>query len=189
MNQSRIEEAINDILEYVNACKPNKLNPNRVTVSKDELEDLLEHLRSCAPEEIRRYRKVISNEKEILQNAEVQAEEIRQAAREETKQMVEQSEVVRAAYQEADRITEETNAQIAQMYEEARQDAQQIQMSGYVYLSNKIEEAEQSIETTLKEFDNKSTMLLNSLRQSMELLQSNKQELDMAIQSMNDQNV
>ncbi len=76
MNPSRIEKAIDEIYEYVENCKPSKLYPNKVTVSKDELYDLLDALRMCAPEEIKRYQKIINNREAILGQAQEQAQQI-----------------------------------------------------------------------------------------------------------------
>ena len=98
MNPSRIEKAIDEIYEYVENCKPSKLYPNKVTVSKDELYDLLDALRMCAPEEIKRYQKIINNREEILGQAQEQAQQIMSQAQAQTKQLLDQNELVQTAY-------------------------------------------------------------------------------------------
>ena len=104
MNPSRIEKAIDEIYEYVENCKPSKLYPNKVTVSKDELYDLLDALRMCAPDEIKRYQKVINNRNEILQEAQTQAEQIMSKAEAQTQQLLDQNELVQTAYAQAEQI-------------------------------------------------------------------------------------
>ncbi len=89
MNPSRIEKAIDEIYEYVESCKPSKLYPNKVTVSKDELYDLLDALRMCAPEEIKRYQKIINNREKILSEAQAEAQKIMSQAQEQTAQLLE----------------------------------------------------------------------------------------------------
>ena len=51
MNPSRIEQAIDEIYNYVEECKPSKLYPSKVVVDREQLYDLLDELRLCAPEE------------------------------------------------------------------------------------------------------------------------------------------
>ena len=41
MNPSRIEQAIDEIYNYVEECKPSKLYPSKVVVDREQLYDLL----------------------------------------------------------------------------------------------------------------------------------------------------
>ena len=45
MNPSRIEQAIDEIYNYVEECKPSKLYPSKVVVDREQLYDLLDELR------------------------------------------------------------------------------------------------------------------------------------------------
>ena len=74
MNPSRIEQAIDEIYDYVESCKPNKFVPNKIMVDKAELYDLLDALRMSAPDEIKRYQKIITNRDGILNEAQQRAE-------------------------------------------------------------------------------------------------------------------
>ena len=47
MNPSRIEQAIDEIYNYVEECKPSKLYPSKVVVDREQLYDLLDELRLC----------------------------------------------------------------------------------------------------------------------------------------------
>ena len=75
MNPSRIEQAIDEIYNYVEECKPSKLYPSKVVVDREQLYDLLDELRLCAPEEIKRYQKIITNRDGILNEAQQRAED------------------------------------------------------------------------------------------------------------------
>ncbi|MFR5088447.1 MAG: hypothetical protein ACLTDT_13045 [Clostridium sp.] len=76
MNPSRIEQAIDEIYNYVEECKPSKLYPSKVVVDREQLYDLLDELRLCAPEEIKRYQKIITNRDGILNEAQQRAEDM-----------------------------------------------------------------------------------------------------------------
>lgn len=138
MNPSRIEKAIDEIYEYVENCKPSKLYPNKVTVSKDELYDLLDALRMCAPEEIKRYQKIINNREEILSQAQAQAEQI---------------------------------------MNQAVNESEQVRTSALYYTSDLLGQAGRNIETSLKELESKSTMLISALKRDIEVIKGNRAEL------------
>ena len=104
MNPSRIEQAIDDIYNYVENCKPSKLYPSKVVVERGELYDLLDELRLCAPEEIKRYQKIITNRDGIINEAQQQAETMLSQAKQQTAQILDQNEIVQTAYQRAEEI-------------------------------------------------------------------------------------
>ena len=56
MQESRIEQKIEDIYGFVESCKMQSFSSTKVIVPKNDLYDLLDDLRRDAPEEIKRYR-------------------------------------------------------------------------------------------------------------------------------------
>ncbi len=177
MNPSRIEKAIDEIYEYVENCKPSKLYPNKVTVSKDELYDLLDALRMCAPDEIKRYQKVINNRNEILQEAQTQAEQIMNKAEAQTQQLLDQNELVQTAYAQAEQIIAQAQAQAEQIVRQAVGESEQVRTSALYYTSDLLGEAGRNIETSLKELESKSTMLISALKKDIEIIKNNRTEL------------
>jgi len=143
MNPSRIEQAIDEIYNYVEECKPSKLYPSKVVVDREQLYDLLDELRLCAPEEIKRYQKIITNRDGILNEAQQRAEDMLSQAQQQTAQILDQNEIVQTAYQRAE---------------------------------------EGHVEESLKEIDNKSRMLTSALKNSIQLMRSNKEELMMQLE-------
>ena len=88
MNPSRIEQAIDEIYNYVEECKPSKLYPSKVVVDREQLYDLLDELRLCAPEEIKRYQKIITNREGILNEAQQRAEDMLSQAQQQTEMYI-----------------------------------------------------------------------------------------------------
>ena len=177
MNPSRIEKAIDEIYEYVESCKPSKLYPNKVTVSKDELYDLLDALRMCAPEEIKRYQKIINNREKILSEAQAEAQKIMSQAQEQTAQLLDQNEIVQTAYVQAEQIVKQAEVQAQNILNQALGESDQVRTSALYYTSDLLGEAGRNIESSLKEIESKSTMLVNVLKKDIEVIKSNRTEL------------
>ena len=177
MNPSRIEKAIDEIYEYVESCKPSKLYPNKVTVSKDELYDLLDALRMCAPEEIKRYQKIINNREKILSEAQAEAQKIMRQAQEQTAQLLDQNEIVQTAYVQAEQIVKQAEVQAQNILNQALGESDQVRTSALYYTSDLLGEAGRNIESSLKEIESKSTMLVNVLKKDIEVIKSNRTEL------------
>lgn len=177
MNPSRIEKAIDEIYEYVENCKPSKLYPNKVTVSKDELYDLLDALRMCAPEEIKRYQKIINNRDGIISEAEAQAQKIMNQAEVQTRQLLDQNELVQTAYAQAEQIVKQAEAQAQQIISQAVGESNQVRTSALYYTSDLLGEAGRNIETSLRELESKSTMLISALKKDIEVIKNNRAEL------------
>lgn len=177
MNPSRIEKAIDEIYEYVENCKPSKLYPNKVTVSKDELYDLLDALRMCAPEEIKRYQKIINNRDGIISEAEAQAQKIMNQAEVQTRQLLDQNELVQTAYAQAEQIVKQAEAQAQQIISQAVGESDQVRTSALYYTSDLLGEAGRNIETSLRELESKSTMLISALKKDIEVIKNNRAEL------------
>lgn len=177
MNPSRIEKAIDEIYEYVESCKPSKLYPNKVTVSKDELYDLLDALRMCAPEEIKRYQKIINNREQILGEAQAQAKKIMNQAQEQTAQLLDQNEIVQSAYAEAEKIMNQAQEKAQNILAQAVGESDQVRTSALYYTSDLLGEAGRNIETSLKDIESKSSMLISVLKKDIEVIKNNRAEL------------
>ena len=94
MQSSRIEQEIDDIFEFVESCRMQRLSSTKVVVPKDELYDLLDDLRRDVPEEIKRYQKILRQREEILDDAEQKAAAILSDAQEQYKALVEEHAIM-----------------------------------------------------------------------------------------------
>lgn len=177
MNPSRIEQAIDDIYNYVESCKPSKLYPNKVVVDRGELYDLLDELRLCAPEEIKRYQKIITNRDGILNEAQQRAEDMLSQAQKQTAQILDQNEIVQTAYQRAEDIMKQATEEAQRLVDAAQQESEQMHRASLLYTNNLLDQAQQAVETSLRETDNKYRMLNSALKNSVQIMKSNKEEL------------
>lgn len=177
MNPSRIEQAIDEIYNYVEDCKPSKLAPSKVVVDREQLYDLLDELRLCAPEEIKRYQKIINNRDGILNEAQQRAEDMLTQAQNQTAQILDQSEIVQTAYQRAEEIMKQATEEAHRMVDAAENESTQMRKAALMYTNDLLSEAQQHIEESLREMDNKSRMLTSAMKNSIQLIKSNKEEL------------
>ena len=171
MNPSRIEQAIDEIYNYVEECKPSKLYPSKVVVDREQLYDLLDELRLCAPEEIKRYQKIITNRDGILNEAQQQ-----------TAQILDQNEIVQTAYQRAEDVMRQATEEAERLVNAAQDESDQMRKAALLYTNDLLSEAQGHVEESLKEIDNKSRMLTSALKNSIQLMRSNKEELMMQLE-------
>lgn len=177
MNPSRIEQAIDEIYNYVEDCKPSKLYPSKVVVDREQLYDLLDELRLCAPEEIKRYQKIITNRDGILNEAHQRAEDMLSQAQQQTAQILDQSEIVQTAYQRAEDIMRQANEEAQRLVDAADKESEQMRKAALIYTNDLLTEAQAHVEESLRDIDNRSRMLTSALKNSIQLMKSNKEEL------------
>lgn len=182
MNPSRIEQAIDEIYNYVEECKPSKLYPSKVVIDREQLYDLLDELRLCAPEEIKRYQKIITNRDGILNDAQKRAEDMLSEAQQQTAQILDQNELVQTAYQRAEDIMRQANEEAERLVNAAQAESDQMRKAALLYTNDLLNEAQGHVEESLKEIDNKSRMLSSALKNSIQLMKSNKEELMMQLE-------
>ena len=177
MNPSRIEQAIDEIYDYVESCKPTKLVPNKIMVDKAELYDLLDALRMSAPDEIKRYQKIITNRDGILNEAQQRAENMLVQAQQQTAQLLDQNEIVQTAYQRAEEIMKQATEEAQRLVNAAQAESEQMRRASLMYTNDLLTEAQQHVEESLRETDNKYRMLTSALKNSIQIMRANKEEL------------
>lgn len=177
MNQSRIEQTIEEIYAFIEECKSSKLYPNKVVVAKDELYDMLDALRLSAPEEIKRYKKIITNRDAILNEAYAKSEEILNNAQTQNAQLLDQNEIVQAAYERANELMRDANAQAEHMVREANEDAERIRNASLIYTNDLLTNAEKMIQKGLDDMSSKYLIMESSMQNLLQIIKKNKEEL------------
>ena len=177
MSQPRIEKAIDELYEYVDGCKPTKLSPNKVIVERDRLYDLLDELRRLVPEEVVRYKKIISNQENILEDAQVRAESMLKNAQMQTEQLVNQSEVVQLACDKANEIVEAANNEGRRIVNESVADAEQVRNAALYYTSDLLSDAEKIIRNSMQEAKMRFDVFTDALNRDLTIIDTNKREL------------
>ncbi len=177
MQSSRIEQEIDDIFEFVESCRMQRLSSTKVVVPKDELYDLLDDLRRDVPEEIKRYQKILRQREEILDNAEQKAAAILSDAQEQYKALVEEHAIMQEAYQQAEITVREANEQAEQIVANARAQAAEIGNGAIYYTRDLLEMSEKTLAAALETTSSNAQALESALQGYLDVISQNKAEL------------
>ncbi len=175
---SRIEQVIDDIYELIESCKPQAFSQAKLVVPKDTLYDLLGELRLRLPDEIKRYQKIIANRDALLADAEDQADAIRERAREEAKQLVNENEITRQAYEQAGEIMQNAQESADAMLREANEEAEALRAGALSYTNDVLAEVEKVLAAAYEESRVKSEETVGALKRNLEVVLENRREIN-----------
>ena len=177
MQESRIEQKIEDIYGFVESCKLQSFSSTKVIVPKNDLYDLLDDLRRDAPEEIKRYRKMLSQRDAILEDAEKKAADILADAQEQYSALVEEHNIMQEAYQQAEITVANANEEAERIIANARKQADEMGSGAIYYTTDMMDMAEKVIAKAYESTLNNSKALETALSGYLEIIRKNKAEL------------
>ena len=180
MQESRIEQKIEDIYGFVESCKMQSFSSTKVIVPKNDLYDLLDDLRRDAPEEIKRYRKMLSQRDAILEDAEKKAADILADAQEQYSALVEEHNIMQEAYQQAEITVANANEEAERIIANARKQADEMGSGAIYYTTDMMDMAEKVIAKAYESTLNNSKALETALSGYLEIIRKNKAELPQA---------
>lgn len=174
---NRLEQLIDGIYEYLEGCKPIKLQPGKVSVNKEELFEMLDELKQRTPDEIRRYQKIIANRDSIIAAAEEKAEQIIEEARGKARQLVSEHEIMQQAYAQADSVLTKATEQAQEILDKATIDANDIRIGALEYTDDLMSDAEMTLHEALESYTSRQDRFLDTLRENYERVRRNRSEL------------
>ncbi len=177
MSSKRIEQGIEDILDYIDSCKHKSFSTSLIVVNKDELYERVDELKLRIPEEIQRCQKIIERKDDILRVAEENARKIIESAQTQAQAMVSESEVIRNAYSQANDFIARTNDEAANVLRNASDEAEQIKTGAYVYAKDMLDQIAEILQNTLVDTKGRFETLVESLSNNYEIVEANRREL------------
>lgn len=175
--QSRIEDLIEEIDDYIANCKPQVLSKENIIVDHYHMDELLGQLKRSASEELKRYQKVMAQKDAILQDAYSKAETIVNKATAQTNEMLSDHEIIQQAYAKAEEIEIMAEQRAQEIINAAVMEANDMRMAAVQYTDQLLEGIEglleHSIQTTTSQYEN----MVTSLHQYYDVIVSNRQEL------------
>ncbi|MBR3040755.1 MAG: ATPase [Lachnospiraceae bacterium] len=175
--QSKIEDTIRDIEDYIEGCKGNVFNPNKITIDKEEILELIEELKVNAPEEIKALRKIVSNKEAIINDAKKKAQALIDDAAARTNQMVSEHEIVQAAYAQSDEVIRLATQQAQEILDNATEEANQIKEGAIAYTDEMMANVERVLANCMETNEKKYTEQQTALEGYYNVLKSNRAEL------------
>lgn len=192
MAQTRIEQIIEEIYEYIEGCKLSPLSQSKVIVQKDELYNMLDELRLRTPDEVKRCQKIIaqreaitakanSDAADIIKEAEEKAAQIEADAMEHAQQLVEENEIMQKAFAQANTMISNAKEQAAKIMSDADNYSKQVREGALGYTNDVLTTVGKVLSDAYRETKDNSDKLVASLRDSLYTLQQNQEELQEAI--------
>ncbi len=190
---SRIEQLIDEIEEYIDNCKPKFMSNTEIIVNKEEIDELLRELRMKTPDEIKRYQKIISNKEAILNDARAKAEALVNEATRQTNELISEHEIMREAYAQADEVVKMANEQAQNIVDSAMIEANSIrtEMTRYMddvmnYLENILTSSAQSASTHYEQLISSLNHYNEIIRNDHKQLHPEEEEADLAVSGQED---
>ena len=174
---SRMEQIIGEIEEYIEGCKVQRFNSSNIIVDKETLEELLHELRVKTPEEIKRYQKIISNKEAILADARTKADEILAQAQIQTNELISEHEIMQQAYAQANEVVMIATKQAQEILDHATNDANTSRSGAMQYTADKLRNLEEIISGSIETAKIRTENLVNSLQSYLDVITKDHLEL------------
>lgn len=178
MGTARIEQIIDDIIDYLDSCKPAAFSKGNIIVPKDDIFDLLDELKLRTPDEIKRYQKIIANRDMIMKDAEMKAAEIIAKAQEKANLMISEHEIMQQSYNQANELVKQANDEVDRVKKQCKAETDEMMNGAFAYTNDLLTMVENilndSYNNTKAQYDN----MLSTLRASLDIVKDNKNELN-----------
>lgn len=174
---SKIEQTIEELEQYIDTCKPQAFSSNKIIVNKDQIEELLTELRLRTPEEIKRYQKMISNKEAILADAQAKADAIIARAEVTHSELVSEHQIMQQAYAQANEVVMIATKQAQEILDKATNDANNIRMGAINYTDELLKNLEAILSGAIDGSKARYENLMAGLNNSLQIVLANRAEL------------
>lgn len=175
---SRIEQIISEIEDYIDSCRFQPLSKTNIVVNKDEIEELLTELRLKTPDEIKKYQKIIANRDAILMDAKQKAEAMLKDAAVQTNELVSEHEIMQQAYVQANEIVQKATQQAQAILDSATNDANNIRIGAMQYTDDILGNLQGIITHSMDNITDKYNAYMKSMQTSLDVVVANRNELN-----------
>lgn len=174
---SKIEELIEELQDYINSCKYDFFSNTIIKVDIEVIDEKIAALRAYIPEEVKRSQSIISNKNEILNAANKEAENIVIKAQQHSDNMINDSELVQQAYVQANAIIEQAKQQAQDLLDQAQMQANSITYSAMQYTDDSLAGLQNVLTGAIEAQQQRSDELINSLNQYLQKVNADRSEL------------
>ena len=170
MSNSRIEQIIEEIEDYIDSCKgPLFGGGDKIVVDRERMEELLRELRMKTPEEIKRYQKILANKDAILADAQQKAEAIIE--------LVNEHEIMQQAYEQANQVIEMATSQAQEILNNATRDANEIRLGAIQYTDDMLANMQTMLQDVVEKSNSHYSAMMDNFQQFYNTITSNRAEL------------
>lgn len=178
MSNSRIEQIIEEIEDYIDTCKgPFLGSGDKIVVNRERMEELLRELRMKTPEEIKRYQKILANKDAILADAQQKAQAIIAQANIQNQELVNEHEIMQQAYEQANQVIEMATNQAQEILDNATRDANEIRLGAIQYTDDMLANLQDMVQKLVDSSNTRYTAMMNNFQEFYDVISSNRAEL------------
>lgn len=173
-----IEELIDELIVFIDDCKPSRFAAGKVSVPKEEFIAQLEELKMEIPGEVERSREIVARKDMIIADAQNKADSMINSAAKEAGIMIDENEIVAMANMRADEIIKGAKEQAEEILASAKEEAEGIQIGAMQYTSNMMAGLENMFQTLYDGQKAQFEELMNGLGTNLSKIKSNHAEID-----------
>ena len=181
MADGKILKIIDDMSDYVDSHNAGPLSRDKIKISKDELFNYIDRLRQTLPNELEEASKITKAKNEILKAAKNKASQIEEDAQNQLQELIKEDEVVIAADKEAQNIVDNAEKEADDIIKEAEGMAAQIKIGALSYAEEMLATVEKMVSHNLKVTIENSNSVIDTLKNTLEIIQNNRDELNAQI--------
>ena len=181
MADVKILKIIDDMSDYVDSHNAGPLSRDKIKISKDELFNYIDRLRQTLPNELEEASKITKAKNEILKAAMNKASQIEEDAQNQLQELIKEDEVVIAADKEAQNIVDNAEKEADDIIKEAEGMAAQIKIGALSYAEEMLATVEKMVSHNLKVTIENSNSVIDTLKNTLEIIQNNRDELNAQI--------
>ena len=171
MSNSRIEQIIEEIEDYIDSCKgPLFGGGDKIVVDRERMEELLRELRMKTPEEIKRYQKILANKDAILADAQQKAEAIIAQANIQNQELVNEHEIM-------NQVIEMATSQAQEILNNATRDANEIRLGAIQYTDDMLANMQTMLQDVVEKSNSHYSAMMDNFQQFYNTITSNRAEL------------
>lgn len=174
---SKIEQLIDEIEDYIDACRYQPLSKTNIIVNKEEIDELLRELRMKTPEEIKYYQKMLTNKEAILNDARAKAEALINEATVHTNELISEHEIMQQAYAQANEVVTLATHQAQEILDNATMEANGVRTAAVNYLDEMLANLENLMTNALKTTTAHYDSFFNTINDYNEVVKANRAEL------------
>ena len=147
----KVDDLILQLQDLINDAKQVPFSGGKVMVNSEDVYDIIDQIQDSMPAEVRQAKNIVADRKQILAEANREAENIIRSAEERKKVMLNQNEIVR-----------EAQAKAKELESDAKQKSSEIRKDANVYVDSIMKRTEESLSAQLGEVKKTRANILNS---------------------------
>jgi cell division septum initiation protein DivIVA len=164
-----VDTLLSDIDEILENAKTVPFS-GKVMVDADQISTIIEEVRFNMPEEFTKARKIATERRDILNDAQNTADEIIGKAEQIAKGMIEKHEITAGARKAAEEIVQQARAEASELLETTRREANSIMEQAHKWSTDIRESAGEYVEDIIKTSDDALTQSVNEIRRARQQL-------------------